>query len=205
MRRHGLVLLAAALAAACGESAIDPTTGGEGGGSTGFDILVTDDPANDPAPAAGRSPAAPGAIVGELAGAIRVSLRNDAGALVSLGTADIEMPIQHGADTVRLADIARPAADSYVAIQLRFEGVTVTVESGSEVGDSTTTSDVTMNVGTGSLATVEIATETFDVDNDTQLDIIVDLNSELWITGENLDDATVPQADLAANVTVEIE
>jgi len=204
MRRHGLLLIAVTSIAACGENAISPQTGGEGNNSTGFSIVVTDDPANDPSPVA-ASPSAPSAITGEVVGAIRVSLRNDDDALVDIGTADIELPLQSGADSVRLSDLSRPPADTYVGIQLRFEGVDVTVESGSEVGDSTITSDVVMNVGSGSVASIEIATETFDVASDTQLRITVDLNSELWITGENLDDAAVPQADLASSVTVELD
>ena len=205
MRRHGVLLLAIALVAACGENAIDPTTGGEGNNSTGFAVIVTDDPANDPAPGALRARLGPLALTGEMVGAIRVSLRNDSDALVDLGTADIEMALQQGADSVRLSDLSRPPTDTYVGIQLRFEGVDVTVDSGSEVGDSTITSDVTMSVGSGSLATIEIATETFDVASDSQLRLVLDMNSELWITGENLDDAVVPQADLSSNVTAEID
>jgi hypothetical protein len=207
MRRAiALVLIPVAFAAACGEDAIDPVTGGEGNGSTGFAVIVTDDPSNDPSPSPSASPSAPRAIEGFMTGAIRVSLRNDAGALVNLGVMqDVEIPLQEGGDSLRLSDLERPPADEYVGIQLRFEGVTVTVNSGSEVGDSTLTSNVVMNVGTGSLATIEIVTPGFDIDSETDLDIIVDLNSELWVTGENLDDNLVPQTDLASNVSVEID
>lgn len=202
MRRViGLLLFPIALVAACGEDAINPVTGGEGNGATGFSVLITDDPENDPGP--GTGPTAD--LIGEMTGSIRVLLRNDADALVDLGTMqDLEIALQHGADSVRLSDLSRPPTDTYTGIQLRFEGVTVTVESGSEVGDSTLASDVVMNIGSASLATVEIATETFDVDSDSDMDIVVDLNSELWVTGENLDDNLVPQADLANNVSVEI-
>ena len=201
MRRVIGLLLIPTLAAACGD-AIDPITGGEGNGATGFSIIVTDDPANDPGP---NSPGSPNELTGQMSGSIRVLLRNDANALVDLGLVqDIEIPLQDGSDSLRLPDVSRPPTDTYTGIQLRFEGVTVRVESGSEVGDSTLASDVVMNVGSANLATVEIATETFDVDSNTDMDIVVDLNSELWVTGANLDDNLVPQADLANNVSVEI-
>lgn len=196
MRRVlGLMLIPVAFAAACGEDAIDPLTGGEGNGATGFSVFVTDDPPGAEA----------GAIDGALEGSIRVALRNSDGDLVELGLMqNAVVALQEGGDSLRLTDLTRPPTDEYVAIQLRFEGATVTVESGSEVGDSTITSDVVMNVGSAGLATVEVATTTFDVDSETEMDIVVDLNSELWITGDNLDDNLVPQADIANGVSVEI-
>jgi len=116
----------------------------------------------------------------------------------------VVVDLQQGGDSLRLSDLNRPAADSYVGIQLRFEGVAVTVFEGSEVGDSTLTENVTLAVGSGGLATVEVATQTFTIDSQSDVDIVVDLNSELWITTTNIEDAAVPQADLANNVTVEI-
>ena len=199
----GLLLILALGAAACGENALDPLTGGEGGGNTGFAVLITDDPANDPAP--GPQAAAPQAIEGELTGSVRVSLRNDAGGLVDLGTTDdLVIDLQQGADSVLLSDLTRPGNDSYVGIQLRFEGMTATVFEGSEVGDTTLTDDVVLDVGGGGIATIEVATQTFEIDSETDLDIVVDLNSELWITTTNIEDEAVSQADLANNVTVDI-
>ena len=202
-RAIALVVPLALCAGACGESAIGPITGGEGNGNTGFAVLVTDDPANDPSPGPAR--VSPQAVEGSLVGSIRVSLRNAEDALVDLGLMqDAEVALQEGGDSLRLSDLSRPPADEYVGIQLRFEGVDVTVLAGSEVGDSTLTNNVVLDVGSGGLATIEIATQSFAIDSDTDLDIVVDLNSELWITGDNIDDTIVSQADLANAVTVEI-
>jgi hypothetical protein len=202
-RTTGLLLLVGLTAAACGDS-IGPITGGEGGGNTGFAVKITDDPANDPAP--GPQRVGPQAVAGELVGSVRVSLRNDAGSLVDLGTTDdVVVELQQGADSVELEDLTRPANDTYVGIQLRFEGATATVFSGSEVGDTTLTEDTPLDVGSGGVATVEITTQTFTINSESEFDIVVDLNSELWITTTNIEDAAVPQADLANNVTVEIQ
>ena len=203
--KRAIALLAplAFCAGGCGENAIGPITGGEGEGNTGFAVLVTDDPANDPT--SGPQRVAPQAVEGVFAGSIRVSLRNDEDALVDLGLMqDAEVELQEGGDSLRLADLSRPPADDYVGIQLRFEGVDVTILSGSEVGDSTLTENVVLDIGSGGLATIEIATQSFAIDSETDLDIVVDLNSELWITGDNIDDTIVSQADLANAVTVEI-
>ena len=195
MRRAiGLLTTTVVVAAACGENAIDPITGGEGSGATGFAVLVTDDPTGT------------GSISGEMTGSIRVSLRNDAGALVSLGVMqDAEVLLHEDGDTLQLTDLSRPPADDYTGIQLQFEGVSVRVGSGSEVGDTTLTSNVVLDVGTGSVAAVEVAFPTFTVDNDSDVAIVVDLNSEDWITEANLEDQAVPEDDLVNSVTVEIE
>lgn len=186
---------------ACGDDAIKGVTG-EGPGTTGFAVLVTDDPSNDPT--SGPVRAGPLAFTGEMEGSIRVAVRSDGGALVDLGLVqDVLIELQQVGDTVVLDDITRPPTDTYVGVQLRFEGVTVTVASGSEVGDTTLTQDAVLNVGNG-LATVEIATLPFAITSDTNLDVVVDLNAEQWVTTTNVEDNAVPQADLANNVTVEI-
>ncbi len=178
--------------AACGE-AIDPVTGGEGSGSEGFTVVLTDDPGDEDA-----------TLQGTVTGAIRVGLRNDAGALVSLGVADdIELSL-HDADTIRLEGLSRPPIDDYTAIQLRFEGVDVVVEAGSQVGDSTLANNVTLDVGGSSAATVDVLVPVFSVDNSNVMEIVIDLNSESWVTGANLDDQVVPQADLTNSVLVEV-
>lgn len=186
----------------CGD-AIDQLTAGEGSGTTGFAVVVTDDPANDPSPVVQR--AGPLAIAAELDGAIRVALRNDADALVELGTDQHAfLELQQPGDSLRLADMSRPPTDTYVAIQIRFEGVSVTVFSGSEVGDSTLTDDRVLSLGSGGLATVEIATLPFDVASESVLDLVLDLNSELWLTDDNVAAGTVSQADLVNSITVEL-
>lgn len=195
MRRAiGLLSITVVVAAGCGDDAIDPITGGEGNGATGFAVLVTDDPTGT------------ASISGELTGSIRVALRNDAGALVSLGVMqDAEVLLHEEGDTLRLTDLSRPPADDYTAIQLQFEGVTASVDAGSEIGDTTLTSGAVLDVGGGSAATVEIAFPTLTVDNDSEARILIDLNSEDWITEANIDDAAVPEDDLINSVTVEID
>lgn len=202
MRTARLILLPLALAGiACGDS-LELTTG-EGPGTTGFAVIITDDPANDPTPGPAR--VGPRAFSGTMDGSIRVALRSDGGALVDLGLAqDAFIELQEAGDSLTLADLTRPAVDTYVGIQLRFEGVVVTIDSGSGVGDTTLTQNAVLDVGNG-LATVEIATLPFDVDSETAMDIVVDLNSERWVTTTNIEDTEVSQADLANNVTVEIQ
>lgn len=181
-------------AMACGNEPIDPVTGGEGSGSEGFQVVVTDDPAGDEE-----------TLRGTVSGTIRVSLRNDAGGLVSLGVADdIEIELHEGADTVELEGLTRPPLDDYTAVQLRFEGVVAEVLAGSEVGDSTLAQNVVMDVGTAGNAVVDVLVPTFGVDASSVLEIVVDLNSEDWVTGDNLDDAVVPQADLVNSVSVDV-
>ena len=206
MRRlNGLLTLSFALAAsACGEP-IDPVTGGEGSGARGFAVILTDDPTNDPSVGGGGASRAPFAITAEMDGSVRVSLRNDANALVDLGVdQDAFLLLQQGDDSLTLRNLTRPPVDTYVAIQVRFEGVTVLVRDGSEVGDTILTEDVLLDVGNGGLATVEIATLPFEIAPGTTTNLVLDLNSEGWITTTNVEDGVVPQADLASNLTIEI-
>ena len=202
-RLIGLILPLSLAGAACGE-AIDPVTGGEGSGATGFAVILTDDPTNDAGTTSGDGQT-PLALFGEIEGSVRVSLRNENNALVDLGAdRDAFLELQQRADSLVLQDLTRPPTGTYTAIQLRFEGVSVLVGGGSEVGDTTLTQDALLCVGNGGVATVEIATLPFDVASDTDLDIVVDLNAERWITESNLDAGLVLQTDLANNVTVEI-
>lgn len=202
-RTTSLLLVPLSLAGiACGD-AIDPVTGGEGSGATGFAVVLTDDPANDPAP--GPQRVGPAAITAELEGSIRIALRNEADDLVDIGIdQDAFLELQQAGDSLELRGLTRPATDTYVAIQIRFEGVTVTVFQGSEVGDTTLSGTEAVGLGSGGLATVEIATLPFDIDSESVLDLVLDLNSELWITGDNLEAGIVPQADLTNAITLEI-
>lgn len=177
---------------ACGE-AIDPVTGGEGSGSEGFSVLLTDDPGDEDA-----------TLQGTVTGSIRVGLRNDAGAIVSLGVADdIELPL-HDGDTITLSGLSRPPVDDYTGVQLRFEGVDVEVEAGSQVGDSTLANNVTLDVGGSGTAIVDVLVPVFSVATSNVMEIVIDLNSESWITGTNLDNQIVPQASLSNSVLVEV-
>lgn len=194
MRRARMLFGVPAVCAlmACGE-AIDPVTGGEGSGSEGFTVVLTDDPGEQDA-----------TLQGTVTGSIRVGLRNDAGAVVSLGVADdIELPLHEG-DTVVLTGLARPPVDDYTAVQLRFEGVDVEVEAGSHVGDSTLANNVTLDVGGSGTATVDVLVPVFSVAAANVMEIVVDLNSEAWVTGVNLDNQVVPQAALSNSVLVEV-
>ena len=194
MRRTAILLPLALAGAACGNDAIDPVTGGEGSGATGFAVLLTDHPGEGATP-----------MGGELEGSIRVSLRNDADALVELGIdQDVLLELQQGSDSLELGDVTRPPTGTYVAVQIRFEGADATVFSGSVVGDTTLTNDAVLVLGTGGLATVEIAALPFDVDSESELDLVLDLNSELWITRDNIAAGTVSQADLTNSVTLAI-
>lgn len=202
-RTTRLLLVPLSLAGiACGD-AIDQVTGGEGSGATGFGVVVTDDPGNDPGP--GPQRVAPEAIAAELEGSIRIALRNEADDLVDIGIEqDAFFELQQVGDSLRLRGLSRPPSDTYVGIQIRFEGVTVTVFQGSEVGNTTLSGTEVLALGSGGLATVEIATLPFDVDSEAVLDLVLDLNSELWITEDNIEVGIVPQADLVNGISIDI-
>lgn len=203
MRRLiGLILPLSLAGAACGEP-IDPVTGGQGSGATGFSVILTDDPTRSPGTGTATSQG-PLAIVAEMEGSVRVSLRNDANGVVDLGVdRDVVLDLQ-GVDSVTLRNLQRPPTDTYVGILLSFEGVNVTVHQGSQVGDTVLTQNAVLGVGNGGAATLEIPTRAFDVASETRLRVVVDLNAERWITRNSLAAGSVTQATLSNNVTVEI-
>lgn len=204
MRRYSWMLVPLAVTlAACGNDAIGPVTGGPGSGATGFSVVLTDDPATSPT---GSIPTAPTTLAGNLSGAVRVALRNDAGTLVDLGLSQsAQVPLRAGSDTVALRNISRPPAGSYVGVLLSFEGATATVLAGSQLADTTLAQTAVLGVGTTGLAVVEFITPPFAVTTQNQVRVVVDLNAERWITRNSLIAGAVSQAELANNVTVAVQ
>lgn len=197
MNRLMALPLLLATVAGCDGNALEAIAG-EGGGPEGFRVVLVDDPTQDPDPGPDEEPT----FHGEFDGAIRVELRNDAGALVELGlTRDIDMLLQDESESYVL-EVDRPPTDSYVAIRISFEGAAVGVAAGSVVGSRTLASAARIDVDE---ATLEIDVVPFTTTSDTTLEIVIDLNAELWITESNLDAGAIGEADLATNVTVEVQ
>lgn len=201
MRRHIPLLLLALVIASCDEDPIQTVVVGEPGESD-FDVILTDDPANDPGTSDGDAPLP---VVAEFAGDIRVALRTQAGAMVTVGLArDLLFDLQQAADSLALPAQSRPADGTYTGAQISFEGVTVRLREGSIVGDSTLTQDVVLDLATIGPVTVDLITQPIVLSEQTDPRVVLDLNAERWITTTNLGTRSVPQSEVRNNLSIDV-
>lgn len=196
-RTFWLVLAALFVVAACDEEHIDPIGAG-GNGDTGFRVLLVDDPAIDPDVGGGGN----SVFTGVLEGGASVALRNQAGALIDLGSSeDFTLELQDGDAAVAISE-TRPPAGTYVAVQLSLESASALIPAGSTIGGAIVEDDTSIDVGPAGLVVIERSIIPAVISNDTQRELVLDLNAETWITAANLADGLVDEDELGNSVAV---
>lgn len=193
--RRFAALALLSLAACNGDHLEDITSGGSTGGNSGFDVTVVDDPALGPTTSAGTD------FTGTLDTGVRISLRNSNDDLVQVGPARDVMLALQDPDGVALK-LQRPPAGTYNAIQIELENPTAAVLAGSVVEGDTLDADRTLDLASVGLVTVERSFPPFTITNDSQIQLLVDLNAETWVTTTTLDAGAVTESDLADAFTV---
>ncbi len=93
------------------------------------------------------------------------------------------------------------AGVSYTRVRLTITNGEAVVEAGATIGGIVLESDVSLDLG-GDDAVVIEKDIALTVGSDTTTDLVIDLNSEGWVTANNLQDGVVSEAEMTAAASV---
>lgn len=199
-------VLAVALAG-CNGTTNNPVGIGSGGGSTGtVRGMVADNP-NGVNPSVQslnfdvRSADGLSNYTGTISGQASMAISADGSAWVDLGNPN-NFTIQaqtntNGSDVTGAVSVQ---TGTYSHVRLILHNVTLQLNAGSLVGGVTLTSAVTVEIGGGQDVTVEATVPSFTVSADasTETDVIVNLNSQAWVTDSTVQAQAVSAAEVQA-------
>lgn len=201
--KTSLAAAVAFLAAGCGD---DPT----GPGGTGsVQAYMHDESAPSSAPAASEGPSAAssssGSYSGTLEGDAQVFVGTGGGVWVELGppsAASIDLQASDGRIDLH-GEVFVPVG-TYTRVRLVLTGAQARLNAGSTIGGISLLASVTMNVGANGSVIIEKQVPPFEVRADTRTTITWDVNSELWVSEENVEDEQVeePEVEEAAEPEV---
>ena len=172
------------------------------GPDIGFEVLLVDDPLLDPDVGA---PTVIGAMDGSLDAGVRVALRAENGTLFEVGQPEtVLLDLQATDGTVPL-DVVRPSPATYVAAVVTIENATAEILAGSEIGGLTLDQDEVLDIGPTGLVVLERSFVPVTLTSQSRLSLLIDLNSEVWITQDNIADGIVDEAEVQNAVTVFVD
>jgi hypothetical protein len=196
--------LPAALVTVCAVMTVgcsDDATGPDGTGNGFMQAIVTDNP-NSESPTASVSPlfrisgsSQGAAYEGTISGQMRVSISADGETWYDLGSLNgIAVQAQSTVGGTNVHGEVTIAAGTYNRVRLVLRNATATIEAGAEIGGITLTTDVDVALGDGTDIVIEKEVETFTVTAEAtaRTEILFDLNSEAWITLDNVEQGEAP-------------
>lgn len=141
---------------------------------------------------------------GTLDGDAQVEVSTDGETWVSLGDprqVTVDLQTTGGATSVH-TDASIPAG-VYARVRLVLEGAEAQLASGSTVGGTTLASSTTLSIGSsGELVIEKQLDQDVELDADSDLTIAFDVNSEAWVTEENLAASVVAASEIRSATTV---
>ena len=181
----------------------DSATGPDGSGNGFAQAVVTDDP-NSTTPGAspafriaGNSESA--AYTGTISGNMSVAISADGNVWYDLGSPNgIAVLAQHTSGGTNVhGEVAVPAG-TWARVRLVIANGEATIHSGAVIDGITLTTDVNVTLGSGGQIVIEREIETFPVTADATVrtEILFDLNSELWVTKDNVDQGQASEEEV---------
>lgn len=199
-------VLALALAA-CNGTSNNPVGIGGGAGSTGtVRGMVADNPNGvnpsvqsvrfDVSGASGAN-----SYTGTISGTASMAISADDSTWVDLGTPNsFTVAAQSNTNGADVTGAVSVQTGTYSHVRLILHSVTLHLNAGSLIGGVTLTNDVSVELGGGTDVTVDVAVPSFTVNADatTETDVIVNLNSQTWVTDSTVQSQAVSAAAIEA-------
>lgn len=194
MRGARVPVLLALPALGCGSGATGP---GVGAGTASVVLL-------DPPGATAEAPEEPsGPFEATLDAEVEAYLSVDGDTWEPVGSqAALKLRLQTG-DSATLVRQDLPAR-TYEHLRLILRGV-ATIAPGTELGGTLLDAAVAIALGSGGEVAIEKRLAPFEVRSGGAVRLTVDLNSEAWITEQNVERGFASQAELGASMRVQVE
>lgn len=145
------------------------------------------------------------AFSGTVSGDARVEVSADGDTWVQLEDAagvDVQLQSSDGETTVH-SDVSVPV-ESVAHVRLVLSGAEAQIEAGSTVGGLTLDSGTTLALGSSGEIVIEKQLEqSVDLTADSDARVSFDLNSEAWVTQDNVEATAVPESEIEGAATVQ--
>lgn len=188
------------LAGACGDDGEDPND----------DIVPPDDtetPATMQAFVMDEASAGDDASYeGTLTGRADIEVSADQTTWWSLGAPhDFEVELRNGEDHIEISSSAEVPATTYRWIRINFSDVQAVLADGSVVEGETLASEVHLRLGDTGRAVTSGGVDPFELGEGESAHVVLDLNSDAWITVENLSRRQIPKEEFENGADLFIE
>lgn len=108
----------------------------------------------------------------------------------------MSLALQSSGDTTTIrGDVTIPAR-TYGRIRLVLENASATLDAGSQIGTTLLSASVSLGLGADGKVVIEKDVTGLTVAADSESRIVLDLNSEAWVTEENVDAGAVSETDV---------
>ncbi len=203
------LLTIAAMVVACGGETTDDDGSGpiepdpaEGEAGT-MHAYATDDPSSSNASSGSAGSASD--FSGTLTGSADVEVSENGSTWYVLGpNQDFAVPLQNGAEQVELAAPREIPAGTYRFVRINFFGVEANLDAGSVVDGETLPDDVHLRMGDSQSAVFSGEADPFELEVGASGRIVLDLNSQGWVTAENVSKRQFAKSEFEAAATASI-
>lgn len=145
-------------------------------------------------------------FTGTVSGDARVDVSADGETWVELGEAsEVDVELQSSDEETSLHTEVSAPLESFAMARLVLDGADAEIEAGSTIGGTTLETGVTISLGGPDQVVVEKQLgQTLVLNADSEATLTFDLNSEAWVTEENVDAGVVAESEIesATEVTV---
>jgi hypothetical protein len=194
LRASGAILSAGMVLAVAGCS--DSASGPDGSGDGFAQAMVNDDP-NSTTPSSSAAPAfriagssESAQYEGTISGNMSVAMSADGEVWYDLGTPNgIAVEAQSTGSGTNVHGEVRVPAGTYARVRLIMEDASATIDAGATIGGVQFDAEVDVLLGNGGEIVIEKEVSTFTVSAEasTRIEIAFDLNSEAWLTAQNVE------------------
>lgn len=200
------LLMALALAAGCadeggeeGEGVIQPPETDSAGS---MHARVTDDPGSGTEASASSDPGSD--YTGTLSGRGDVEVSADEQTWYTMGAAqEFTVSLRDSAE-VQMTERVDLPADTYRFVRINFADIEAVLGAGSTVDGRTLDGAVHLRLGDTGNAVTRQEVEAFRLEAGDAARIMLDLNSERWVSGENLERRQIPKDQFEEQAVIEI-
>ena len=140
---------------------------------------------------------------GSLSGEMSVQIQTTAGAWVDVGSPASVTLTAHSADSAAVSGNAAVPVGTYAALRIVWHHAAAHLLAGSVIGGLTLSADVVVDIGGPDSVVIEKTVTPFTVEAtaNAKTEIVFDLNSEMWLTEQNVQSRTCSQASVEAAVS----
>lgn len=144
-----------------------------------------------------------GEFSGRMSADVQVQISADGSTWVDVGPprSNASVTLQSDSETT-VATNATVQSNTFSHVRVRMDNASATVNSGSEFDFGILEVDVNLAIGGDGSVVIEKQVQPFTVSAGSQTTVSVDLNSESWVTSDNVESRAVAESEIESATTV---
>lgn len=181
----------------------DSTTGPDGGESGQMTAQMQDSPSGSGSRVALTS----GSMSGSMSADAKVQVSADGNTWVDLGSPkSVNMELQSSGSATTVHSNATVNTGTYAHVRLVLENASATVNSGSTIGTTVLDASVNLSIGGSSgRVVIEKQIDPVTVSAEGRSTLVFEMNSEAWITEDNVSARAVSESEIRSATVVSVQ